>query len=184
MSLLRTLPSIVAACGLSLFAVASAHAQDASPAPASPGAPGAPGAHAGQMRERMEHMRAEHLRLLHDALGIRSDQEGAWQAFAAATTPQPGSHERHWGGEGAKGEPRHLTTPERLDQMQAHMAERTAAFQRHAAAVKALYAALTPAQQRTFDALARLRAMHGGFRGGSGHEKMGMHPGMSGPGGE
>ena len=161
MSLLRTLPSVVAACGLTLFAVASANAQDAAPAPA---APAASAQHGGMMRERMEHMRAEHQRLLHDALGIRPDQEGAWQAFAAAMTPQPGSHERHGGGEGAEGEPRHLTTPERLDRMQARMAERTAAFQRHAVAVKALYAALTPAQQRTFDALARMRAMHGGVR--------------------
>jgi hypothetical protein len=176
MSLLRTLPSVVAACGLTLFAVASADAQDAPPASA---APGAPMQHRGMMRERMEHMRAERLRLLHDALGVRPDQEGAWQAFAAALAPQPGSHERHARGEGAPGEPRHLTTPERLDRMQARMTERMAAFQRHAAAVKALYAALTPAQQRTFDALAQLRVGRGGF----GHEKMGMHPGMGGPGG-
>jgi hypothetical protein len=80
-------------------------------------------------------------------------------------------------------EQHHLTTPERLDRMQAHMAENVAAFQRHAAAVKALYAALSPAQQRTFDALARLQfmhLMHGGFH----HEGMGMHGGMGEPGGE
>lgn len=171
MSLLRTLPSIAAAGGLALFAASSAGAQDAPPPPA---APGALAQHGGMMRERMEHMRAEHLRLLHDALDVRSDQEGAWQAFAAAMSPTPGAHERRWGPEGKDGEHRHLTTPERLDRMQARMSEHMAAFQRHAAAVKALYAALTPAQQRTFDALARLHAMHGGFD----HDGMGMNPGM------
>ena len=175
MSLLRTLPSVAAACGLTLFAVASANSQEAPP----PAAPGAPPQHGGMMLERMEHMRAEHLRLLHDALSIRPDQEGVWQAFAAAMTPQPGDAERRWGGEGENGEHQHLTTPERLDRMQARMAEHMAAFQRHVAAVKALYAALTPAQQRTFDALARLHALHGGF----GHEGMGMRTGM-GQGGE
>lgn len=175
MSLLRSLPSIAAACGFALFAASAACAQDAPPPPA---ATGAPAQHGGMMRERLEHMRAEHLRLLHDALAVRSDQEGAWQAFAASMAPAPGAHERHWGPEGKDGEHRHLTTPERLDRMEARMSEHMAAFQRHAAAVKALYAALTPAQQRTFDALARLHGLHGGF----GHEGMGMHPGM-GPGG-
>jgi len=195
MSLLRTLPSAAAACGLTLFAVASANSQEAPPAPATPAAsaqhaPLQQGGmqHGGMMRERMEHMRAEHLRLLHDALGIRADQEGAWQAFVAAMTPPPGAEAHRWDGEGTEGEMRHLTTPERLDRMQARMAEHMAAFQRHAAAVKALYAALTPAQQRTFDALARLQFMHG-MHGGFGHEGMPMHGGgtpggMGGPGGE
>lgn len=190
MSLLRTLPSLAAACGLTLFAVASASAQNAQPAPAAPAA----SATYGGMHEHMEHtesmahMHAEHLRLLHDALGIRPDQEGAWQAFAAAMAAQPGADEHHgWRDERREGhegmeDAHRLTTPERLDRMQAHMAEHMAAFQRHAAAVKALYAALTPAQQRTFDALARLHmhGMHGGF---GGHEGMDMHPGMGGQGG-
>ena len=173
MSLLRTLPAVAAACGLTLFAVASAKTQDAPPPPA---APAVPAQHGGMMRERMEHTRAEHLQLLHDALAIRSDQEGAWQAFAAAIAPQPGAAEHRWSGEGKGDEPQSLTTPERLDRISARMAERTAAFQRHAAAVKALYAALSPAQQRTFDALARLRGPHGG----PGHGGWGMHSDMGG----
>jgi hypothetical protein len=187
MSLLRTLPSLAAACGLTLFSVASASAQVAASAPATPAAPAASAQHGGMMRERMEHMRAEHLRLLHDALAIRPDQEGAWQAFVAAMTPQrgvgEGAGERGWDHERMEEEPRHLTTPERLDRMQAHMAEHMAAFQRHAAAVKALYAALSPAQQRTFDALARLQFMHG-MHGGFHHGGMEMHAAMGEPGGE
>jgi protein CpxP len=185
MSLLRTLPSLAAACGLTLFAFASASAQDATPAP-----PAAPAQHGGMMHEHMEHrahMRAEHLRLLHDALGIRSDQEGAWQAFAAAMAPQPGAEDerRAWHDQHAEGMEgaRHLTTPERLDRMQARMTEHMAAFQRHAAAVKALYAALTPAQQRTFDALARLHSMHGMHGGGFRHEGLEGHGEMGGMGG-
>ena len=175
MSLLRTLPTVAAACGLTLFAVAAAGAQDAPPPPAASAAQSPQAAQRfAMMREHMEHRRAEHLRLLHDALAIRSDQEGAWQAFTAATTPQAKAGEHHWGPDGKGpdgkgGEHQQLTTPERLDRMQARLAERTAAFQRPAAAVKALYAALTPTQQRTFDALSRLHGMHGGFgRGGMG----------------
>jgi hypothetical protein len=173
MSLLRTLPTVAAACGLTLFAVAAAGAQDA---PSPPAASAAQNPQAAQrfamMREHMEHRRAEHLHLLHDALAIRSDQEGAWQAFAAATTPEHKAGEHHWGPEGKGGEHHELTTPERLDRMQARLAERTAAFQRHAAAVKTLYAALTPTQQHTFDALSRL---HGGMHGGFGRGGMGGH---------
>jgi hypothetical protein len=187
MSLLRTLPSLAAACGLTLFAVASASAQNAQPAPAAPAA-SAPYGGMHEHMERMAHMRAEHLRLLHDALGILPDQEGAWQAFAAAMAPQPDADEHHgWRDEPREGhegmeDAHHLTTPEQLDRMQARMTEHMAAFQRHAAAVKALYAALTPAQQRTFDALARLhmQSMHGDF----GHGGMERHGGMGEPGGE
>jgi hypothetical protein len=131
--------------------------------------------HGGMMGEHMAHMRAEHLRLLHDALSIRPDQEGAWQTFAAAMTPQPGEPRA----EGEAGEHVPLTTPERLDRMQARMARRMEVFQRHAAAVRTLYAALSPAQRRTFDALVALmhgmQGMHGmhGMHGASGHGGMG-----------
>jgi periplasmic protein CpxP/Spy len=182
MSILRTLPSMAAACGLTLFTF-HASAQEA------PAAPDGQAQHGGQhwaqhraeMREHMEHARAERLKTLHDALSIRPDQEGAWQAFVAATAPQPREHNEHKE-MGAPGEHHHLTTPERLDRMQKRMEERMAAFQRHAAAVKALYAALTPAQQKTFDALARLHGMHG-MHGGFRHGGMGGGHGM-GPGGE
>lgn len=71
-----------------------------------------------------------------------------------------------------------LTTPQRLDMMVKKMAEHTAkreaAMQAHVAAIKQFYAALTPAQQKAFDAL------HGGMGGGMGHGRGGrmMHIGM------
>lgn len=172
MSMLRTLPSLAAACGLALFAAASASAQQAAPAASDAGRSQEWTQHRAEMREHMQQMRAEHLKLLHDALAIRPDQEAAWQAFAASMTPQPGEH-REW----KDGEHRHLTAPERVDRAveraQAHLAQ----VQRHAAAVKALYAVLSPTQQRTFDAIAQMHMGHGFGHGG------GMHPGMGGMGG-
>jgi hypothetical protein len=172
MSMLRTVPSLAAACGLALFAAGSAFAQDAPPPPAAPSASGQhPGAgqQMAMMREHMAHRRAEHLKLLHDALSIRPDQETAWQAFTASMAPPPGAGEHKWadkGQGGQAGEPHHLTTPERLDRVAARLAERQARFQKHAEAVKAFYAALTPTQQKTFDALAALHGMHGGGHNG------------------
>jgi hypothetical protein len=173
MSVLRTIPSLAAACGLTLFAVAAVRAQEAPPPPsAAPADHGQPSAERrGVMLDRMEHRRAEHLKLLHDALSIRPDQEGAWQAFAASMAPQPGAWEHRPMGE----EGRRLTTPERLDRKVERAQAALAALQRHAAAVKALYAALTPTQQRTFDALVELHAMH---HGGPGMMMHGMMHGM------
>ncbi len=65
-----------------------------------------------------------------------------------------------------------MTTPQRLDAMVKHMTEESAKRQAemlaHVNAVKAFYAALTPSQQKAFDALHRggmgegFRGMHGG----------------------
>jgi len=74
-----------------------------------------------------------------------------------------------------------LTTPQRLDLMLQKMAERTAKRQAemraHVAAVKTFYAALTPAQQKAFDAL------HSGMMGGPGpdHGRRMMPMGMMEP---
>jgi hypothetical protein len=69
-----------------------------------------------------------------------------------------------------------LTTPQRLDRMVMKMAERAARrqaeLQAHVAAIKQFYAALTPSQQKAFDAL------HGGMMGGmGGMGGMGDEPG-------
>jgi hypothetical protein len=166
---INRLPTFAAACGLALLFGAAAQAQDAPPPPHAPGQ--FRGQAQGQWREHMQAARAEHARILHDALAIRPDQEAAWQAFQAATTPAPGERkawrEAHAGERGAA--PHAATTPERLDRMAQRLAEHEAAFQRHAAAVKTFYAVLSPQQQRTFDALAEL-----------GHGRHGGRPGMGG----
>lgn len=156
--------------GLSVALAGAGYAQDqGGPPPPPPGAQMGPG-HGwdpAAMRARMEERRAAHERMLHDAIGIRPDQEAAWQAFIGSMKPPEG--ERH----GPKGReqgppPQPLTTPERLDRMAQRMAERQQRFQQHAAAVKAFYAALDPRQQKTFDALVGGRGMGGGHRFGGG----------------
>jgi protein CpxP len=115
-----------------------------------------------QMAER----RAQRLR---DALQLRPDQEPALRALIAATAHPPGEHEGRGGEE--RGEARNLTTPQRLDRMQARLAERDARFRQHAEATKRFYAQLSPTQQRAFDALHEGHGEHGehGMRGGKGH---------------
>ena len=57
-----------------------------------------------------------------------------------------------------------LTTPQRMEKMQAMKAERDAHMGKRMEATKAFYAALTPEQQTVFDAQP-MRGMHGGQGG-------------------
>ena len=107
------------------------------------------------------------MRALHDILNIRPSQEAAFQAFIASMKPL-GPGERH-----DVDRPREMagvTTPQRLDKMAARIAEHQARFQRHAAAVKTFYAALSPEQQKAFDALGAMHRMPGGHGFGAGGE--------------
>ena len=71
-----------------------------------------------------------------------------------------------------------MTTPERLDAMGRIMDERTQRmrerFQRRAAAVKALYAALSPDQRHTLDALPGLMGPGMGMGGDRGRGPRGV----------
>jgi hypothetical protein len=154
----RTLAAIALAGGMVAAAGAAALAQ--APGDVLPnGRAAPPDAHRWgdrtQMRERMQARRQQRLQVLHDALGLRSDQESAWQAFAAASAP-PAEGRRPEEGrppEGAQA----LTTPERLDRMQRRMEERRVRFEQRAAAIKRFYAVLDARQQKTFDALVGAR---------------------------
>ena len=177
-------PAVAAALGLSLLG-AVVYAQDGAGAPPPPGSD-RPGAHKhwdpAAMKAHFEARRAEHVKTLHDALSIRPDQEAAFQAFVG-TMDHHGDHKGMHHGPGEHGQPgaerQAMTTPERLDHMQKRMAERDARFQKHAESLKAFYAALSPEQQHTFDALQR---MHGrGGEGGRHGMHGGMHHGMHGP---
>ena len=169
-TLTRTLA--VSAAVLALSIGAAAWAQPA-PAEAPGAAPGHEHIDREAMRARMEARRQERLQTLHDALGLRSDQDNAWQAFVADVRPAGRDHDgqgrmgRQDGGRPDGAGP--MTTPERLDRMAKRMDERQAAFARHADAVKRFYAALSPTQQRTFDALSRLRMGGEGGMGRFGH---------------
>ena len=133
-----------------------------------------------QMHKRHTERHAEHQTQLKAALKLTAAQEAAWNAYVAGTAPNPpaqapGMSKEDWS---------KLTTPQRLDKMQAHRAERDAVMGKRIDAVKTFYAALTPEQQKVFDAQA-----HGGFHragmkgehrmgGKGGHGERGGHHGM------
>ena len=157
------LTSLALAGAIALSAAGAGIAQPAPP----PGAGAAAAGHAWQRPDpaQMAERHAEHLRAI---LQLRPEQEPALKAFIAAMQPSPEQMQRR---EGEHGEARNLPTPQRLDRLQARMAEHQAAFARRADAIKRFYAQLTPSQQRAFDALpmGRHGGMHDHEHSGFGH---------------
>jgi LTXXQ motif family protein len=118
-----------------------------------------------QRMERMKEHRAKRLAALKDKLKLTATQEGAWTTYTTANQPPAGARPpRMDRAEFAK-----LTTPERLERMQTRQAERSAMFAKRAEATKTFYAALTPEQQKTFDAETARGHGHR-FHRGHGHE--------------
>jgi hypothetical protein len=152
---------------LGLAAAATVGIAQERAAPAGP--PGA-GQHPRPDRTKMfEEMRARHEKTLHDLLEIKPDQEAAFHAYLASIQREPGKDGWRGRDHASGAMPAPLTTPERLDKMQARMAERQAMFQKTAAATKTFYAVLSPEQKRAFDAMpAMMRGHHGGRMGGHG----------------
>jgi len=121
---------------------------------------GAPGAqHAMQAQachhmmdgERMGAMHKAHLAAIKKQLSLTPEQDTAWAQWVESIKPvegmgRPDMKKADWAG---------LTTPQRLDKMQAiheESSQRMAqALARHSEATKTFYAALTEAQQKTFD---------------------------------
>jgi Spy/CpxP family protein refolding chaperone len=130
--------------------------------------------------ERMHQHAEARDKALHDLLNLRPDQEAAFQAMQATMAPPAGRDGMR--GQHDMASAAGLTTPERLDRMAARLAQRQAAFQRRAEAIKQFYAVLSPGQQRAFDALAQLRGM--AHRGMGGPGRMGGHGHVDGPRGE
>ncbi len=181
-----TLASAVALCAATL---AQTPPPATAPPPAPPPAAGQPaqawrpGRHPSGERTAWgqkgpwEAHRAARATALHNILGIRPEQETAFQAYALQPPSTPAGAPRRpgWGRpEGqssAAGAPTPLTAPERADAMLArfddHAARLRERLARRAAAVKTLYAVLTPDQRRVFDALPALRG-RGGEEGGWG----------------
>jgi len=133
---------------------------------------GAPGAqHAMQAQachhmvdgERMGAMHKAHLAAIKKQLSLTPEQDTAWAQWVESIKPVEGMgrsdmKKADWAG---------LTTPQRLDKMQAiheEFSQRMAqALARHSEATKTFYAALTDAQQKTFDQVT-LRHMMGRSR--------------------
>ena len=128
--------------------------------------PGHPGMMQEQHRAMWQQRRAQREARLKQILQITPVQEGAWNAWTAAR--RPAQIQRPNPGEMAR-----LTTPERIDRMRAMRAARIAEMDRRADATKVFYAALTPPQQKAFDALTARRWDRGmdGRHGGWGHHR-------------
>ena len=128
------------------------------------------GKHRADRMAKMQKRMAERQAKLKAALKLTPDQEAAWSAFVVRTAPEP----RMNGQDRAQREDwSKLTTPERLDKMQARHAERGEQMAKRFEATKSFYAALTPEQQKTFDTQG-MRAMggkhhHGQKRHGGDH---------------
>lgn len=157
---------LVAATALALLAGAPAMAQ-------------MHGKSEGPRHEQMAQRMAERQNQLKAALKLTPAQEAAWTRYTNAHQPpkQATPPDRDaW----AK-----LTTPQRLDQMQAKKAERDAHMAQVVDATRALYAALDAEQQKVFDSQAPMAGMgmggkHRGERGMQGqhrHEHGGMRHG-------
>ncbi|MGE5502777.1 MAG: Spy/CpxP family protein refolding chaperone [Ignavibacteriales bacterium] len=170
--LIRT--GLIAGAALSLVAATATFAQ----APA-PGAPQAP--RAGWMHHQ-QHDPAQMAQRLRATLQLTPAQEPALQAFVTAMRPSGQMREQM---QAQHGDWKNLTTPQRLDRMQAMMSQHQAQFAQHADAVRRFYAALTPAQQKAFDAMHQgMGFADHGKRGGhmwGGKDRDGHGPGMMAP---
>lgn len=121
-----------------------------------------------KMREHKAERHTQHLTDLKSKLNLQAAQETAWNTFtqsmqhpASMARPERATFEQ-------------MTTPERLDQMQAMKAQRDAHMQQRAEATKAFYATLSADQKQVFDQeTARLMkgsGMHAmKHQGGHGH---------------
>lgn len=159
---------------LALAGAIALSAAGASFAQSAPAAGPASESHAWQRPDPAQ-MAERHAERLRAVLQLRPDQEPALHAFIAAMQPSPEQMQRR---EAEHDEARELTTPQRLDRMQARLAEHQAEFARRAEAIKRFYAQLSPAQQKAFDALPMGRhGMHEHMHGRPGFGS-GKPPGM------
>lgn len=160
-----------------------AHAQHSAQATTEAGKADMSQRHAQRM-ESMQKYHAERQAKLKTELKLTAAQEPAWNAFVARTAPEP-----HAMKAGAREDWSKLTTPERLDKMQAMKAERDAQMTKRIDATKSFYAALTPEQQKVFDTQAHGGMQRAGMKGehrmggkGGHHGMHGNHKGMGGMG--
>ncbi len=116
--------------------------------------------HDGPRAERMHKKMEQHQTRLKEALKLTPAQDNAWKDFTAAMQPSKSPAQRLDRAEWDK-----LTTPQRMEKMQALRAEREAHMNQRMDAVKKFYAALTPEQQKTFDAQHQRMDHRGGHHG-------------------
>lgn len=127
------------------------------------GAPTRGGPERGDRRAR----RQARLTEMRAAIGLRPEQEPAFRAFLQARRPDPAMRERR---RAERARTMTLSVPARMEARLARAPEREAMLRRRLDATRRFYAALSPDQQRAFDAYARDRMgrRHGGGRGALG----------------
>lgn len=109
-----------------------------------------------------QEMMAKHLAELKAKLQLAPTQESAWAQWTESMKPpaemagKTAEDRRKMHEDMAK-----LSTPERIDRMNAMKAQRDAEMARRAEATKTFYATLTPQQQKTFDENMRRRGPGG-----------------------
>lgn len=123
------------------------------------GKPGCETRHGQKDPANWEARRAERLSGLKAKLNLAPEQEAAWNTFTSAS--QAGMHRMGGDRQAMRDEFAKLSTPERIDRMQARSEMRRAKMAERAEAIKAFYAQLTAEQQKVFDA----EAMTGRHRG-------------------
>lgn len=168
------LAGLMAAGSMAAVAQTAAPAAPATPATAS--APAKPGPHAGHHGKhrydpaKVQARIAKHQAELKAKLAISPAQEPAWSAYTAALQPQARSAAARPDRAAMRAEFAKLTTPERIDKMNAlrtqRMADMNAAMTKRGDATKTFYAALNADQQKVFDE----QRMNRGGKGRGGHQ--------------
>lgn len=108
---------------------------------------------------KMQAYMSKRLAALKEKLKLTAAQDGAWTTYAAAMQP-PANMTRPNRAEFDK-----LSTPERIDKMRTLRTQRIAEMDKRADATKTFYAALSPEQQKLFDANTMRHGHHGGHGG-------------------
>jgi protein CpxP len=114
---------------------------------------------------KRQHDPAEHAQRLREKLQLTPAQEPALQAFIASHQQMRADRESRKAEHAAEA---NLTTPQRLDRQASRKAQHDQRMAQRHDAVKRFYAALTPAQQKAFDAMHNEHKGKRGKRGGHG----------------
>lgn len=101
-----------------------------------------------RMQQHQERM-AKHQADLHAKLKLSAAQEPAWKAYADSMTPVAGQRQAQRPDRAAM---QQMPAPQRMQAMLERMQQNQARMESHLAALKTFYAALTPEQQKIFDA--------------------------------
>ena len=125
---------------------------------------------------KMQAKMAKHQAALKASLKLTPAQEPAWTTFTAAMQPAAGMGMGWRHSPEQRAEMDKLNTPQRIDKMREMRTQHLAVVDKRMDATKAFYAALTPEQQKVFDAG---HTMRGGGHGGGHHGGMAHGPSRS-----